>query len=154
MNQHLHQQNLSHSLTRYLSLSFHSLSLSLSTLLASPWRSSPHEEPGDPLAENKTTEEKICADSEQVSSEQFQLGGSSGPPQTGWEDLSKSPLAPPKKLWRPPKKGQEDLSKNALGWEDLSKIAFFKLGLTTSIIKRIRSRASIWYRFHRKWCKL
>ena len=54
----------------------------------------------------------------------------------------------------PPAPGWEDLSKNALGWEDLSKNVFFKLGLKTYIIKRLRSRASIWCRFHRKWCKL
>ena len=50
--------------------------------------------------------------------------------------------------------GWEDFSKNALGWEDLSKNAFFKRGLKTYLIKRLRSRDSILYRFHRKWLKL
>ena len=48
-------------------------------------------------------------------------------------------------LGRPPK--------NATSWEDRSKHALFKLGLKTYIIRLSRSRASIWYPIHRKWCK-
>ena len=44
--------------------------------------------------------------------------------------------------------------KSVFEWGDLSKNAFFENGPKTHITKQISPRASIWYRFHRKWCIL
>ena len=59
--------------------------------------------------------------------------------------ISKNRFSTSKTLDRKPK------SPFSTSKSDFSKFEKFELGLKTCIIRRSSSRASIWYRFHRKW---